>query len=46
MENQKQPEDSQTAEEKPRVTWEYEPGDDSQHRLNLIFNLLLSYKLR
>ena len=28
------------------VIWEYEPADDASHRLNLIFNLLLSNRLR
>ena len=28
------------------VSWEFEPTEDASHRLNLIFNLLLSDKLR
>ena len=27
------------------VSWEFEPAEDADHRLNLIFNLLLKNKL-
>lgn len=27
------------------VSWEFEPTEDAEHRLNLIFNLLLNNKL-
>ena len=27
------------------VSWEFEPAEDAEHRLNLIFNLLLNNKL-
>jgi len=37
--------DKETTQDK-EIEWEFEPMEDAIHRLNLIFNLLLSDKLR
>lgn len=40
------PNQTQNGQNSIGVSWEFEPTEDASHRLNLIFNLLLSDKLR
>jgi hypothetical protein len=39
------PSQAQNGQNSIEVSWEFEPAEDAEHRLNLIFNLLLNNKL-
>ena len=39
------PNQTQKGQNSIEVSWEFEPAEDAEHRLNLIFNLLLNNKL-
>jgi len=39
------PSQTKTGQNSIGVNWEFEPAEDAEHRLNLIFNLLLNNKL-
>ena len=39
------PSQAQNGQNSIGVSWEFEPAEDADHRLNLIFNLLLKNKL-
>jgi len=39
------PDKAKNSQSPIEVSWEFEPAEDAEHRLNLIFNLLLNNKL-